>query len=436
MNNSTSSRYQVGTRCLYFEKKIAPRQCLPTRLILAGHLSPFPRPLCLINTGSLKQAVHTHGILNMATDTFDKGRRTDQPSIQKCSIMNSFKVKAYGTDAADRPFHVMDINRRDLLPNDVELEILYCGICHSDLHAVKNDWGGTTYPVVPGHEIVGRITRAGAEVSKFKVGDLAAIGCIVDSCGHCKQCNNGEEQFCENGWTVVFNGPDKILGGVTYGGFSEKIVAKTDYVLKIPANIDLAASAPILCAGITVYSPLKHWKAGPGKKIGIIGMGGLGHVAIKIAKAMGAQVVVFTTSPSKMADAKKYGADEAVLSTDAAQMKKQAGYDMILDTVSAKHDVNPYLRALQVDGSLVLVGLPNQPLEISAFSVVNGRKSFSGSNIGGIAETQEVIDFCAKHHITADIELITLDQLDEAFARLEKNDVKYRFVIDIAGSKK
>lgn len=350
--------------------------------------------------------------------------------------MDTTIVKAYGTEAADAPIHSLEIKRRVLLPNDVEIDILYCGICHSDLHAVKNDWGSTTYPIVPGHEIVGRITQIGNEVTRFKVGDLAAIGCIVDSCGHCHQCHEGEEQFCENGWTVVFNSPDKISGGQTYGGFSERIVAKADYVLKMPENVDLAASAPILCAGITVYSPLKHWKAGPGKKIGIVGIGGLGHIAIKIAKAMGAHVVVFTTSVAKMEDAKKLGADEAVLSTNVGQMKTQAGFDMILDTVSAKHDVNTYLKALKVDGSLVLVGLPNQPLEIGAFNVVNGRKSFSGSNIGGIAETQEVIDFCAQHNITADIELIKADEINEALERLEKGDVKYRFVIDIAGSKK
>lgn len=350
--------------------------------------------------------------------------------------METTIVKAYGTEAADAPIHSLEIQRRALLPNDVEVDILYCGICHSDLHAVKNDWGGTTYPIVPGHEIVGRIAQIGNEVTRFKVGDLAAIGCIVDSCGHCHQCHEGEEQFCENGWTVVFNSPDKISGGQTYGGFSERIVAKADYVLKMPENVDLAASAPILCAGITVYSPLKHWKAGPGKKIGIIGIGGLGHIAIKIAKAMGAHVVVFTTSVTKMEDAKKLGADEAVLSTNTGQMKTQSGFDMILDTVSAKHDVNTYLKALKVDGSLVLVGLPNQPLEIGAFNVVNGRKSFSGSNIGGIAETQEVIDFCAQHNITADIELIKADEINEALERLEKGDVKYRFVIDIAGSKK
>jgi uncharacterized zinc-type alcohol dehydrogenase-like protein len=349
--------------------------------------------------------------------------------------MEVTNIKAYGTEAAEAPLKQLNINRRKVTPEDVEIDILYCGICHSDLHAIKNDWGATAYPVVPGHEIVGRITQVGDAVAKFKVGDLAAIGCMVDSCGHCHQCKEGEEQFCENGWTVVFNSPDKFLGGQTYGGFSEIIVAKADYVLKMPQNIDLATAAPILCAGITVYSPLKHWKTGPGKKVGIIGIGGLGHMAIKIAKAMGAYVVVFTTSPNKMEDAKALGADETVLSTDANVMKAQRGFDMILDTVSAKHDVNVYLNALKVDGSVVMVGLPNQPLEIGAFNVVNGRKSFSGSNIGGIAETQEVIDFCAKHGITADIELITVDQINEALERLEKGDVKYRFVIDLASLK-
>ncbi|HLW51123.1 MAG TPA: NAD(P)-dependent alcohol dehydrogenase [Sphingobacteriaceae bacterium] len=338
---------------------------------------------------------------------------------------------AFGAQSATSGIDQLNIPRRELLGNDVEIDILYCGICHSDLHAIKNDWGGSTYPLVPGHEIIGKITKVGQEVSKFKVGDLAAIGCIVDSCGHCHHCHEGEEQYCEKGWTVVFNSPDKHLGGQTYGGFSEKIVADAKYVLKVPGNMDLAASAPILCAGITVYSPLKHWNAAPGKKVGIIGIGGLGHMAIKIAKAMGAEVVVFTTSPSKVEDAKNLGADSAVLSTDKQAMKSQKGFDMILDTVSAKHDVNVYLNALKVDGSLVLVGLPNEPLEIGAFNVVNGRKSFSGSNIGGIAETQEVIDFCAAKGITADIELIKPDQINEALERLEKGDVKYRFVIDM-----
>lgn len=346
--------------------------------------------------------------------------------------MHTTTVKAFGTDAQDQPLHSMDVERRTLLDNDVSIEILYCGICHSDLHAIKNDWGGTTYPIVPGHEIIGKITRTGSGVTKFKPGDLAAIGCIVDSCGHCHQCEEGQEQFCEKGWTLVFNAPDKHLGGVTYGGFSKNIVADADYVLKMPAFDNLGAAAPLLCAGITVYSPLKHWGAGAGKKVGIIGIGGLGHMAVKIAKAMGAHVTVFTTSPQKVDDAKRLGADEAVLSKDREQMKSQSGFDMILDTVSAKHNINSYLHLLKVDGSLVLVGLPNEPLEVGAFNVVNGRKSLAGSNIGGIAETQEVIDFCFEHHITADSEIIGIQDVNTALDRLEKGDVKYRFVIDMA----
>jgi len=344
-------------------------------------------------------------------------------------------IKAFGTEAADAPLKGLDIQRRNVTQHDVQIEILYCGICHSDLHAVHNDWGGTTYPIVPGHEIVGRVTAIGESVTKFKVGDLAGVGCIVDSCRECNHCHEGEEQFCEKGWTVVFNSPDKKYGGITYGGFSEKIVVDENYIVHVPENLDLAGAAPILCAGITVYSPLKHWKAGPGKNIGIIGIGGLGHMAIKIAKAMGAYVTVFTTSQTKANDARHLGADHVVLSKDATQMNSCPKQDMILDTVSAKHDVNTYLNLLKVDGSLVLVGLPNQPLEVGAFNVVNGRKSFSGSNIGGIAETQEVLDFCATHNITADIELIQVAEINEAFERLDKGDVKYRFVIDMASLK-
>lgn len=345
--------------------------------------------------------------------------------------METTQTKAYGTESATTPIADMEIKRRNLLDNDVAIEILYCGICHSDLHAVHDDWGGTTYPIVPGHEIVGKITAVGDKVSKFKVGDLAAIGCIVDSCGHCAHCKEGEEQFCEEGWTLVFNAPDKHLGGVTYGGFSENIVADADYVLKMPEFENLAAAAPLLCAGITTYSPLKHWGVGPNKKVGIVGIGGLGHMAIKIAKAMGAHVTVFTTSPSKVEDAHRLGADEAVLSKDEEQMKAQSGFDMILDTVSAKHDVNAYLNTLKVNGSMVIVGLPNEPLEIGAFSVVSGRRSFAGSNIGGIEETQEMLDFCKEHNITADIELIKPSEINEGLQRLEKGDIKYRFVIDL-----
>lgn len=345
-------------------------------------------------------------------------------------------VNAFGTEGAEAPLKPIPIKRREILPHDVEMEILYCGICHSDLHQIKNDFGGTMFPIVPGHEIVGRVIAIGNHVSKFKVGDLAAIGCIVDSCGKCEYCETDLQQFCDDGATYSFNSVDKNLGGATFGGFSKTYVCNENYVLTMPAFEDLAAAAPLLCAGITVYSPLKHWQAGPGKKVGILGIGGLGHVAIKIAKAMGAEVVVFTTSPSKVEDAKRLGADDAVLSSDAEQMSKyNRSLHFIIDTVSAKHDVKTYLNLLRHDGTVVLVGLPPQPLEVGAFNVVMGRRSLSGSNIGGIQETQEMLDFCAKHNITADIELINIQEVNEAFERLEKGDVKYRFVIDMASLK-
>jgi alcohol dehydrogenase (NADP+) len=345
-------------------------------------------------------------------------------------------VKAYGTEAVDVPLHQMIIKRRELLPRDVEVEILYCGICHSDLHQIRNDFGRAIFPIVPGHEIVGRVTRVGDLVKKFKAGDLAAVGCIVDTCGKCEYCEVGLEQFCNEGVTYSFNSPDKRLGGATLGGFSESIITDEKYVLHVPEKLDLPSAAPLLCAGITVYSPLKHWNAGPGKKIGILGIGGLGHLAIKIARAMGARVVVFTTSPSKVEDAKRLGAHEAVLSTDPEQLNRYSrSLHFILDTVSAKHDVNAYLNLLRHDGSVVLVGLPPEPLEIGAFNIVMGRRSLSGSNIGSIAETQEMLDFCAEHNITADIELIDIQQINEAFDRLEKGDVKYRFVIDMVSLK-
>lgn len=345
-------------------------------------------------------------------------------------------VKAYGTEASDAPLKPMNIERRDVLPNDVEIEILYCGICHSDLHAARNEWRGTVYPIVPGHEIVGRVTRVGEQVAKFKIGDIAGIGCIVDSCRECEYCREGLEQFCEPGNTIVFGSPDKISGGQTYGGYSESIVVDENYVLSVPENLDPAAASPLLCGGITVYSPFKHWNVGVGKKVGVVGIGGLGHLAIKIAKAMGARVTVFTTSPSKVEDAKNLGADDAALSTDKQQMRSLAkDFDVILDTVSAAHDVNEYLNLLTVDGALVLVGLPTEALPVSAFGIIKGRRSFAGSNIGGIEETQEMLDFCAEHNITADIEMIEMQEINEAYERLEKGDVRYRFVVDMASLK-
>jgi len=343
------------------------------------------------------------------------------------------QVKAYGTEDPSTPLHELTIERRALQAHDVQMEILFCGICHSDLHQVKADFGQYPPPIVPGHEILGRITAVGDHVQNFKVGDLAGIGCIVDSCDHCEYCNEGIEQFCQQGVTFSFNSPDKVSGGHTFGGFSKSYVCNERYVLKMPAFENLAAAAPLLCAGITVYSPLKHWGAGPGKKVGVLGIGGLGHVAIKIAKAMGAEVVVFTTSESKVEDAKRLGADFAVLSSDANAMAAYTNkLHFIIDTVSAKHDVNTYLGLLCHDGTVVLVGLPPQPLEIGAFNVVMGRKSFAGSNIGGIAETQEMLDFCFEHNITADSEIINIQEVNTAFERLEKGDVKYRFVIDMA----
>jgi len=346
-------------------------------------------------------------------------------------------VKAFGTEAANALLQPMPIQRRSLTPHDVEIEILFCGVCHSDLHTARNEWHSTVYPCVPGHEIVGRIINTGNHVTKFKKGDIAAVGCMVDSCRECEYCREGLEQYCENGNTGTYNSPDKHLNTQTYGGYSESIVVDEAFVLRVPENLDLAATAPLLCAGITTYSPLKHWNVGPGKKVGIVGIGGLGHMGVKLAKAMGAAVIVFTTSSSKFEDAKRLGADDVVLSKDEAQMAKYAGrLHFLLDAVSAEHDINAYLNLLRVDGSLALVGAPEQPLSVAAFSLIPYRRSFAGSMIGGIAETQEMLDFCGKHNIVADIEMINIQQINEAYERLLKGDVKYRFVIDMASLKK
>ncbi|PZU51230.1 MAG: zinc-binding dehydrogenase [Sphingomonas sp.] len=345
------------------------------------------------------------------------------------------KIKAIGTQGPHTPLEVIDIERRELQPDDVRLQVLYCGICHSDLHQARNDFGISRYPMVPGHEIVGRVTGVGAAVKTFKEGDLAAVGCIVDSCGACSACQHDLEQFChgEGGTVMSFNSPDNYLGGVTFGGFSQTYVCKESYTLRMPDSLDLAAAAPLLCAGITVYSPLRHWGAGAGKTVGVVGVGGLGHLAVRIASAMGAHVVVITTSESKIADARRLGAHDAILSTDPEQMARfTSKIDLVIDTVSAPHDIDSYLGLLAIDGSVVLVGLPPKPLQINAFSVISNRRSFSGSNIGGIAETQEMLDFCAKHGIVADVERIRPDEINMAFERLERNDVRYRFVIDIS----
>lgn len=347
--------------------------------------------------------------------------------------IDSKNVKAYGTDAADAPLKGMNIPRRDPLPHDVEIEILFCGVCHSDLHTARNEWHGTVYPVVPGHEIVGKVTKTGGHVKKFKVGDLAAVGCLVDSCRECEYCKQGLEQYCGPGNTLTYNSPDKHLNTQTYGGYSKSIVVDENYVLKVPANLDLAATAPLLCAGITTWSPLRHWKVGPGMKVGIVGIGGLGHMAIKFAKAMGAEVVVFTTSESKIEDARRLGADKVVLSKERKQMKEHAlSLNLVIDAVSGDHDVNAYLDLLKVDGTLVLVGAPENPLPVKAFSLIPTRRSFAGSTIGSIAETQEMLDFCAAHNIVSDIEMISIGQINDAYERLLKGDVKYRFVIDMS----
>ena len=344
-------------------------------------------------------------------------------------------VKAYSAKSETSSLSKTTIPRRDPTEHDVQIEILFCGICHSDLHAVRNEWVEfmpTVYPIVPGHEIVGRITKVGSAVTKFKVGDLGSVGCLVDSDRTCKECQAGFEQFCPNN-ILTYNSPDSHLGGVTYGGYSESIVVDEHFVLRVPSNLNPAAAAPLLCAGITTFSPLRHWKVGPGKKVGIVGIGGLGHVGVKLADALGAHVVVFTTSPDKKEDAQRLGADEVIISRNANEMEKHAGsFDFILDTVSAEHDIAAYLALLARDGNITLVGAPPKPLAVPAFSLIGGRHSLSGSAIGSLAETQEMLDFCGEHNITADVEVIPIQKVNEAYERLLKSDVKYRFSIDMA----
>jgi len=342
-------------------------------------------------------------------------------------------TKAYATQSATTPLAPFKIQRRDPGAHDVQIEILFCGVCHSDLHIARNEWQGTTYPCVPGHEIIGRITKVGAQVSKFKEGDLAGVGCLVDSCRTCENCEDHLEQFCEKGPIFTYNSPDKHSGGLTYGGYSENVVVDEAFVLHIPENLDLAATAPLLCAGITTYSPLRHNNVTKGQKVGVVGLGGLGHMGVKLAKAFGAHVVVFTHSANKIADAFRLGADEVVNSNDEDEMKKHLNsFHFILDTVSAQHDINAYLLLLKRDGTLTQVGVPPEPLALQVGSLIFGRRNFNGSLIGGIKETQEMLDFCGEHNITADIELIPIQKINEAYDRLVKNDVKYRFVVDMA----
>jgi len=349
-----------------------------------------------------------------------------------------YNSKAYSAAGATAPLAHTQIKRRDPTEHDVQIEILFCGICHSDLHSVRNEWNSvmpTVYPIVPGHEIVGRVTKVGLAVKKFKAGDLAGVGCLVDSDRTCPNCREGLEQFCPS-MTMTYNSPDKHLGGATYGGYSDSVVVDEHFVLRVPANLSLAGVAPLLCAGITTYSPLRHWGITNGKKVGVVGLGGLGHMAVKIAHALDAHVVVFTTSPSKKADARRLGADEVVISRNADEMQKHAGsFDFILDAVAAEHDINAYINLLRRDGNLTLVGAPAQPFAVAGFGLIFGRRSLSGSLIGGITETQEMLDFCSAHNITSDVEVIPIQKVNEAYARLLKSDVKYRFSIDMASLK-
>jgi len=351
--------------------------------------------------------------------------------------MNTFEVKAFGAASKEADLEQMTIARREATPKDVEIEILYCGVCHSDLHTARNDWGGTKYPSVPGHEIVGRVTQVGSEVSKFKVGDLAAVGCMVDSCKTCANCQQDLEQYCLNGFTGTYNGRDRHLGQHTFGGYSEKVVVDEDFVLSVPENLDLAAVAPLLCAGITTWSPLRHWKVGKGSKVAVVGLGGLGHMALKLAHALGAEVTLFSRSAGKMDEAKSLGADQVVISTDESQMASVSNtFDLIIDTVPYTHDLNPYMATLHASGTLVLVGfLGNLDPTLNTAGMVVGRKAISGSLIGGIAETQELLDFCGQHNIVSEIEMIKMQDINEAYERMLKSDVRYRFVIDMASMK-
>lgn len=343
------------------------------------------------------------------------------------------KTAAYAASSAQSALAPFSFARREPLPQDIQLEVLFCGVCHSDLHTVRNEWKNTTYPVVPGHEIVGRVTAVGSEVKRFKAGDLAAVGCMVDSDRTCPSCQEGLEQYCETGFIGTYNSPDKYLGGMTYGGYSKSIVVDQYFVLHIPDKTNLAGVAPLLCAGITTYSPLRHWKVGKGHKVGIVGLGGLGHMGVKLANAMGAHVVLFTTTAKKKEDALRLGAHEVVVSKNQNEMDRHANsFDFILDTVSAVHDLNAFLALVKRDGTMTLVGAPENPPTVEPSSLIFKRRQLGGSLIGGIPETQEMLDFCAKHKLTSDVEIIPIQKINEAYERMLRSDVKYRFVIDMA----
>ena len=340
----------------------------------------------------------------------------------------------YAAQSATTPLAPFRFERRTPGPRDIQIEIMYCGVCHSDLHQVRNEWAGSTFPIVPGHEILGKVVAVGSEVKKFVPGELAAVGCMVQSCRTCANCREGLEQFCDNEITFTYNSPDRIVGGMTYGGYSDRIVVDEHFVLRVSPRLDAAATAPLLCAGITTWSPLRHWKVGKGDKVGIVGLGGLGHMGLKFARAFGAHPVLFTTSPGKSEDARRLGAEEVVISRNAEEVKKHAGsFDFILNTVAAPHDLDQYLRLLKRDGTMCLVGVPDRPHPSpSAFELILRRRSLSGSLIGGIKETQEMLDFCAEHGIVSDVEVIPIQQINAAYERMLKGDVKYRFVIDLA----
>jgi alcohol dehydrogenase (NADP+) len=358
----------------------------------------------------------------------------DAPAAGTATLTHGLPTRGYAAASARAPLAPFEFERRVPGPRDVHIEILFCGICHSDLHQARDEWGGSLFPMVPGHEIVGRVKQVGAEVTRFAAGDLVGVGCMVDSCGHCVECRAGLEQFCQNTLTLTYNSPDPILGGSTYGGYSSQIVVDQDFVLRVSEKLDPAGASPLLCAGITTYSPLRHWRVGPGQRVGVVGLGGLGHMGVKLAHAMGAGVSLFTTSPGKADDARRLGADEVIISRNADEMKRHGGrFDFILDTVAVPHSLDAYLTLLKRDGTLCLVGVPDQPHPSpSAFNLISRRRQLAGSLIGGIKETQEMLDFCAERGIVSDIELIPIQGVNEAYERMLRSDVKYRFVIDLA----
>ncbi len=357
----------------------------------------------------------------------------DAPAAGSATLAPGLPSRGYAAANARSPLAPFEFERRAPGPKDVVLDVLFCGVCHSDIHQARDEWGGSLFPMVPGHEIIGRATHVGAEVTRFAPGDLVGVGCMVDSCRHCEECRQGMEQFCLT-HTLTYNSPDPILGGSTYGGYSNQMVVDQDFVLRVSEKLDPAGAAPLLCAGITTYSPLRHWEVGPGQRVGIVGLGGLGHMGVKLARAMGADVSLFTTSPGKADDARRLGADEVILSRDAEEMKRhERRFDFILDTVAVPHDLDAYLTMLKRDGTLCLVGAPDSPHPSpTVFNLILGRRQIAGSPIGGIKETQEMLDFCAEKGIVSDVEVIRMDQINQAYERMIKSDVKYRFVIDLA----